>query len=144
MHGKGTRMRTVTVVSVGFVLSGLLLGQGCLGTSVQTGPDIRANYAWDTLWVHLDYPIDDAYRAASDAVRQLDLDVISHDRDGVAGQIYAVDAQRDTIVIEMEARLGERTRLTIRANVYGNKDKSEVILERIVENLHGEAPVARQ
>jgi hypothetical protein len=136
-------MRTVTVISVGFILGGLLLCQGC-GTSVQTGPGVRASYGCETLRARMDYPIDDAYRAASDAVQQLDLCVLRHDQDEVAGEIYTLDAQRDTIAIEMEALPGERTLLTIRVDLFGNKNKSEVVFERIVENLQGEAAVARQ
>ena len=36
---------------------------------METGPDVRARYTWDVLKAKLDYPIDEVFGAASDAVR---------------------------------------------------------------------------
>lgn len=129
---------------VGLVLSGPLLCPGCGTPRMQSGSDVRAKYAWDTLRARLDYPIDDTYRAASDAVRQLDLDVLWHDHDGVAGQISTLDAQREHISVEMEALVGGQTALWIRAGIFGDRNKAEVVFERIMENLREEPPVAKQ
>jgi hypothetical protein len=136
-------MRGVVIVYVGLVLSGAVLCQGC-GTSVETGRNIRARYVWDTLHARLRYPIDDVYHAASDAVRQLDLDVVASDHDGVAGVISTLDAQRDYITIDLESMPRARTLLRIRAGVFGDRNKSEVIFERIVENLGEEVAAARR
>lgn len=145
MHFERMRlMRSIATMAVGIVGSGLLLCPGCGGTSVETGSDIRAGYAWDTLRARLDYPIDEVYRAASDAVSQLGLEVLRHDHDGVAGEIYTLDAQRDTITIDVEAMPKGRTYLAIRTGVFGDRNKSEVIFERLLENLGQESSVARQ
>jgi hypothetical protein len=91
-------MRAVTVMSAGLVLSTALLCQGC-GPSVETGPNVQARYTWDILRARLDYPIDEVFRAASEAARQLELNVMREDHDGVAGEVSAMDAQREYITI---------------------------------------------
>jgi len=128
----------------GFVLSGFLLCPGC-GTSVQPGSDIRhAGYAWDTLRARLEYPIDEVYRAATDAVHQLDLNVMWRDHDGVAAEISTVDAQRENITIDLEAMPQGQTHLAIRAGVFGDKNKSEVIFEQLMDNLREGMSVAQR
>jgi hypothetical protein len=120
----------------GLVLGAALLCPGCgSSVSVETGPGVRARYAWDTLKARLDYPIDKAYRAASEAVQQLDLDVLRQDHDGVAGEVSVLDAQRDHITVELEALPGEQTIMQIRVGLFGDKNKSEVVFEQIVGNL---------
>jgi len=136
-------MRAVTVAFVGLILGVCLLCQGCR-SSMETGPDVRARYTWDVLKAKLDYPIDEVFGAASDAVDQLDLKVMWHDQDGIAGEVATIDAQRENITIDVEALPGSRTILTIRAGIFGDKNKSEVIFERIMENLRQEAAVARR
>jgi len=128
----------------GFVLAGFLFCPGCGGPSVQTGSDVRAGYAWDTLRARLDHPIDEVYRAATDAVHQLDLEVMYRDHDGVAGEISTVDAQRENITIDLEAMPRGRTYLAVRVNVFGDKNKSEVIFERLMENLREGMSVAQR
>ena len=135
-------MRAVAITFVGLVLGVCLLCQGC-GSSVETAPDVRAKYAWDTLEAKLDYPIDEVYRAASDAVDQLDLHVMRQDHDGVAGEVATLDAQREHITVDLEALRGSQTLLEIRVGPFGDRNKSEVVFERIVENLRQEVVAAR-
>ncbi len=135
-------MRGVTVAFVGLILGVCLLCQGCW-SSMENGPDIRSRYEWDTLKARLDYPIDEVYRAASDAVVQLDLDVMRQDHDGVAGEISSLDAQRDNITVDLEALPGSRTIMEIRVNLFGDRNKSEVIFEQIAANLRREVAAAR-
>ena len=104
--------------------------------------DVRARYAWDALNARLDYTVDEVHEAASGAVHQLDLDVLRDDHDGVAGEVSTVDAPRENIVIDMEALPGSRTILTIRADIFGDRNKSEVIFEQIMENLRREEVAA--
>ncbi len=135
-------MRRVTIMFVGLILGVCLLCQGC-ESSVAAGADVRATYTWDVLKAKMDYPIDEVFNAASNAVDQLDLKVMWHDQDGVAGEVATLDAQRENITIDVEALPGSRTILTIRAGIFGDKNKSEVIFEQIMENLRQEAAVAR-
>ncbi len=136
-------MRGVTVTFAGLILGASLLCPGC-ESPVGNSPDVHARYVlWEAMVAWLDYPIDEVYDATAKAVQQLDLDVMYHDHDGVAGQIATVDAQREGITIDMEARLGSRTILTIRAGVFGDKNKSEVILEQIARNLRQEVATAQ-
>ena len=57
----------------------------------------------------------------------------------MAGEISAMDAQREHITIGLEAWPRDQTELTIRAGVFGDRNKSAVIFERILQNL-GEGP----
>jgi hypothetical protein len=91
---KGSRMRGITVVVAGFVASGFLLLPGCGGTSVETGGDVRVGYAWDTLRARLEDPIDEVYRAANDAMHQLDLEVLWRGHDGASAGSIAICSHR--------------------------------------------------
>jgi len=102
---------------------------------VETGPNVQARYTWDILRARLDYPIDEVFRAASEAARQLELNVMREDHDGVAGEVLAMDAQREHITIDLEALPGSQTVMHIRVDVFGDRNKSEVVFEQIVKNL---------
>jgi hypothetical protein len=132
-------MKRRAVAIRALVIGGCLLLAGCGSPAIETGPGVRAGYAWDTLYARLDYPIGEVYHAAGAAVKELHLKVLRHGRDGVAGEISAMDAQHEYIWIDLQAWPRSRTALTIRAGVFGDRNKSAVIFERILEDL-GEGP----
>jgi len=121
-----------------FVAIGSLLCPGCGPRPVETGPDIQARYQFDALRARLDYPIAEVYQAADQAVRDLGVKVLYDKQDGVAAQIDAFDAQQDYITVGLVALPYSKTDMTIRAGLFGNRNKSDVVFERIMESLRGE------
>jgi hypothetical protein len=126
--------RNVTSFLV-FLAGGFLLCQGCSSGIQGPGADFNAQYEWGTLKAKLDYPISAAHKAAKAAVEELKLKVVYDAHDSVAGQIIARDADRQTIKIMLDALPMSRTALTMTVGFFGDKSKSNVIFNKIVENL---------
>jgi hypothetical protein len=55
--------------------------------------------------------------------------------DGISGQIRATNAQWEPVEIQLGALPEGRTLLTINVGVFGDKNKSIVLFERIMANL---------
>jgi hypothetical protein len=116
------------------MLTGLVCS-GC-GSGIQgAGSDAEAKYGWGTLEATLQYPLGSVYEAAQTATSDLDLEVLLSERDDLAGEILARDAQEETVTIRLEALPRARTKMVIRVDVLGDKNKSNVIFNEIVKNL---------
>lgn len=136
-------MRATGVMAIAVLLAGAMLCQGC-GQKLAEEPDVVARYEWDRLKATLGYGIDDVSRAARQAVGTLDLKVLRHAQDGVAAEIFTVDAQRDHITIDLEAAPQRQTVLEIRAGSLGDKNKSMVIFGEIMDHLRPGTAMAEQ
>ncbi len=121
-----------------FIAIGSLLSPGCGPRPVETRPDVQARYHCDALRVHMNYPIDEVYQAADRALKDLNLKALYDKQDGVAAQIDAFDAQQDWITVGLVALPYSKTEMTIRAGLFGNRNKSDVVFERTMEVLRGE------
>lgn len=117
------------------LIGGLCLCQGCSPHVRGTGTDAQAQYAWGKLKAELDYPIEATYQAAEKAMEQLELAVLTGEHDEVAGEILARDAHDDTVRVELEALPRSRTKMTVRAGFLGDKNKTNVIFNTIMDNL---------
>lgn len=115
-------------------IAGGLLGQGC-STYRDPATGEEATYGCQTLKAKLDLDIGTVYAAAKRAALDLRLRVMRAAVDGISGEIRALDAQRDSVDIQLGAMPEGRTRLTISVSVFGDKDKSIVVFERILGNL---------
>jgi hypothetical protein len=132
-------MKRKTVNHLILILSGLLLFSGC-GSGVKvTGADAQTEYRFGTLEAKLNYPVATVYQASKKAAIQLELPVLFEEQDNVAALIVARDAQDENIKIELEALPGSRTIMTIRVGILGDKNKTNVIFSKIVENLRQES-----
>ena len=94
-----------------------------------------AHYGCETLRTKLNADIGAVYGAARRATNELHLRVMRAAQDGISGEILARDAHRDNVDIQLGALPEGRTRLTIRVGVFGDKNKSIVLLQRILDNL---------
>ncbi len=117
------------------VLALAVLTLGCTSSIHGTGPDVRAEYEWGTLGATLDYPLDVAYLAAKEALTELDLVILQDEQDDLAGQLLARDAHDELITIELEALPRSRTQMKIRVGSFGDKNKSSVVFNQIMEKL---------
>lgn len=114
---------------------GLTLCQGC-GTSVR-GPegDIEARIKYGTLTAMMDRGIERVYQAVQESVGKLGLTTVMAEQDGVAAEVLARDAQGQNISIKLEAVGPDKTELTMRVGMLGDKNKSRVIFRQIQDNL---------
>jgi hypothetical protein len=113
----------------------LTLCQGC-GTSVR-GPegDIEARIRYGTLTAMMDRGIERVYQAVQESVGKLGLTTVMAEQDGVAAEVLARDAQGQNISIKLEAVGPDKTELTMRVGMLGDKNKSRVIFRQIQDNL---------
>lgn len=134
-------MKAQTVVLVALGMAGAVLVEGCSAYhDPVTGEE--AHYGCETLRARLDAGVPVVYAAAKRATNDLHLRVMRAAQDGISGEIRALDSQRDNVEVELGALPEGRTKLTIRVGVFGDKDKSIVLFERIMENLNQAPQVA--
>lgn len=120
-----------------------LLGLGCSPAYEDPQTGVEANYGWETLKAELDLGLRAVYPAAHNAVDELDLKVMRSHVNGIAAQVYALDAHLDSVDIRLEALPESRTLLTIRIGLFGNRNKSIVLFDQIMENLVQGGAIAR-
>jgi hypothetical protein len=82
----------------------------------------------------VDLPIADFYHASERALRDLSVAVKITEHDGLAGQILALDADRDSIFIDLEALPGNKTRFSVRVG-WADRNKTQIVFNKIKENL---------
>ena len=117
------------------VIAFAVLVLGCESPIHDTGPDVRVEYDWGTLEAELDYPLDATFLAAKEALTALEVVILQDEQDDLAAQLLARDAHDEMITIEFEVLPRSRTQMTIRVGSFGDKNKSSVIFNRIMENL---------
>ncbi len=127
-------MKAYAVVFVALGMAGSLLVGGCY-TYHNPATGEEAQYGCETLTAKLDAEIPAVYAAAKRATSEFRLRVTRAAQDGISGEIRAIDAQRDTVEVELGALPEGRTVLKIRIGAFGDKNKSIVLFEQIVENL---------
>jgi len=134
-------MRIRARVLIALAIAGSLLVPGC-STYHDPATGARATYACETLKARLDVPIGTVYAAARRATAELRLRSMRAAEDGISGEIAALDAHRDSVCVDLGALPENRTLLTIRVGVFGDKNKSIVLFERILANLSQEERAA--
>jgi len=132
------KARAVLIVALGLAAG---LSRGCSSyEDPATGKE--ATYSVDTLRTRLDLEIGTVYDAAREAARELRLRMVRAAEDGISGEIRAVNAQHDLVDIELGALPQQRTLLAIRIGAFGDRNKSIVLFEQILQNLSEEDRVA--
>lgn len=131
-----TRKVTRFTMIFELILLGTVAGyQGCGSDIHSTGPASEADYDWGTLEATLDDPLEASYRAAKDALAELELPILHDTQDDIAAELATRDAHDEEITIRLEALPGSRTQMTIHASPLGDKNKSHVIFNQIMDNL---------
>ncbi|MCL5282452.1 MAG: DUF3568 domain-containing protein [Planctomycetes bacterium] len=118
-----------------FGIGGGLLAPGC-STYHDPATGEKATYGIQTLKARLDLDVGTLYAAAQRAAVEANLKVVRTAEDGISGEIWAYDAQRDLVQIRLGALPEGRTLLAINIGVFGDKNKSIVLFEYILDNLN--------
>ncbi len=80
--------------------------------------------------------IDLVYDASLQTLKELNINVISKEKDKLSAIIVAQDVMDKKIKIKLLAEENERTQISIHIGVFGDRDKSQLILDHI-HNLLG-------
>jgi hypothetical protein len=79
--------------------------------------------------------LDEVYDAAIDALKSLDLEVISQDKDGLTAKLVAKEENGDNIDIKLEKVPNDLTEMKIRVGAFGNEDRARLIQQEIRERI---------
>ena len=114
----------VLIVTSGCVIAAV--GAGAAGTVAYIRGDLESVEAES---------LDKVYSASVQAVEQLELAMVSKQKDALSAEIIARDAQDKKIRIKLAATAEGTTKLSIRIGTFGSETKSRMIYEKIKENL---------
>ncbi len=111
-----------------------VLVQGCLVVAVGAGAGTVAYLRGDLEAVEAK-DINTVYKAAKDAVRQLELTVTKDTKDAMSAVVVARDAEDKKITITLKAATEDTTKISVRVGTFGSETKSRRIYDQIRENL---------
>jgi len=109
--------------------------QGCVIAAVGAGAAGTVAYVRGDLVATEEAKLDDVYSAALKSVEDLELNLISDNKDALSGEIVVRDAEDKKIQIKMTAITDNTTKIAVRIGTFGDERKSRVIYEKIKENL---------
>lgn len=128
-------MRKQQLILVSMLIGTAVLVQGCIIAAVGAGAAGTIAYVKGDLESVQSYNIDTVYQATLDAMNDLDLPVLSKTKDALTAEVVARDAQDKKVTIKLKAATEETTKLSIRIGTFGDKTKSQLIYDKIQENL---------
>lgn len=130
-HHRMTIMRILILTT-----AGMTLGFAGCGSEVHSPQrDALAEYEWGTLEASTNHPLERTYTATTKALSDLELGSWYDRHDDIAAEIIARDAQGDVVTINLEALPESRTQVKIRISRFGDKNKSQVVFNHIMEHL---------
>jgi uncharacterized membrane protein len=104
---------------------------GCVAVVAAGGAAGGVAYIKGELRVTLDEPVTAVNNAVEAAGEDLELNRISGNRDLMGGKFIFRNAQDEKITITTTAETDETTKLEIRVGLFGDEQKSQLILDRI-------------
>lgn len=110
------------------------LTSGCVAVVAAAGAGAGVLWVRGAIETNLDGDLDRVYRAAQDAVADLQFAKVSERKSGLDAQIIARTALDKKIEIKLE-KLGSATKVVIRVGVMGDQQLSISILDRIKSHL---------
>ncbi len=118
----------------------LLLGavasmSGCLAAAVGAGAVGTVAYIKGDLEAVEAKNIDAVYAATKKALKQLGLSVTRESRDALSGIITARDAQDKKVTIKLNTTTEGATKISVRVGLFGNETMSNLIYQKIHDNL---------
>jgi hypothetical protein len=128
-------------------LAGLAVhGAGCLAVVAGAGAAGTVAYLRGDLETEESYKLDTVYTATREAMNQLELSVLEGktEKDALSATIVARDASDQRITVRLKAQSEQSTKLSIRVGTFGNETKSNMLYNRIRENLKATVPASPQ
>jgi len=114
---------------------------GCLVVAAGAGAAGTVAYLAGDLETQEPYSIEETYAAARKAADELGLKVIEGEtgEDALSARVVARDAADKRIAIHLKAVTSRTTKLSIRVGTFGDDRKTNLIYNRIRENLKAAA-----
>ncbi len=123
-----------------FVLISIFIGmtvlvQGCIVAAVGAGAVGTVAYVKGDLESVESHSIDTVYEATLQAMNDLDLYVTLKFKDALTAEINARDTQDSKVTIKLNSQSEGITKLSIRVGIFGEETKSQLIYNKIRDNL---------
>jgi hypothetical protein len=129
------------------VLAGLAVHEaGCLAVVAGAGAAGTVAYLQGDLESEESYKLDTVYTATREAMNQLELSVLEGktEKDALSATIVARDASDQRVTVKLKSQSEQSTKLSIRVGTFGNQTKSNMLYNRIRENLKATVPALSQ
>jgi hypothetical protein len=121
---------------LGVLLAGAaVFVQGCMLVAVGAAAGGTVAYVKGDLEAVESKDLDSVYRAVKRAVDQLGLKVTRDSKDALQAVIVARDARDKKNTIKLKKLADDTTKLSIRVGVWGSKTQSNLIYQKIHDNL---------
>lgn len=108
---------------------------GCLLAAVGAGAAGTVAYVKGDLEGIRPEGIEEVYEAAKNAVEQLEYVATESRKDATSALVVARDSQDDKITIKLKATPEGPTEISIRVGTWGSERRSNIIYDKIKENL---------
>jgi hypothetical protein len=108
---------------------------GCLAVVAAGGAAGGMAYIKGELLVELEKEVTAVNNAIEKAGQRLELHPISAERDLMGGKFVFRNAQDEKITVTSTARTSKGTELSIRVGMFGDQQRSQMILDRIRKEL---------
>lgn len=121
------------------LLGAATLCSGCTALMIAgAGAAGAAGYAYLNGELEKSYPVSvgQAWNAVTAAVEELGMPVVKQSVDDLGGRLESITADGKKVVIKLEARPTVTT-VKVRVGVFGDKNRSIMILDRIDQKLSG-------
>lgn len=127
------------VLQARVLLGAALLGataftSGCVAVVAAAGAGAGVLWVRGAIETNLDRDIDRVYRAAQQAIADLEFAKVSERKSGLDAEIVARTALDKKIELKLE-KVGSATKVTIRVGLMGDQQMSLAILDRIKSRL---------
>ncbi len=135
----------IQCICLTLILAGLLVNSaGCLVVAAGAGAAGTVAYMRGDLETEEPYNLNTVYDATRGAAEQLELSVLEGktEKDALSATIVARDAADKRVTIHLKAVTELTTKVSIRIGTFGDQTKSQMIYNRIRENLRATAPAA--
>lgn len=119
----------ILYVGAAVMLSGCILaavGAGAAGTVAYVKGDLEVVEAKN---------LDVVYAATKKALADLELSVITDNKDKIGATLVSRDSQDKKVLIKLTAVSDESTNISIRFGTFGNEAKAAMVYNKIKENL---------
>jgi hypothetical protein len=113
---------------------------GCLVVAAGAGAAGAVAYMQGDLETSEPYDIATVYAAAQKAAADLKLYVLESGQDALSATVVARDAADKRITIKLKSVTEKTTKVSVRVGTFGDDAKSQMVYNRIRENLRAAAP----
>jgi hypothetical protein len=135
MTERKTEMRKREVFLTVLLVGTAVFVQGCVAAAVGAGAAGTVAYVKGDLEAIEPKDLDTVYAATTKALEELELSITKTTKDALGAVIIAHDSRDKKIKVSLKATTENSTKLSIRYGWFGSKAKSNVIYQKIHDNL---------